>query len=448
MTFARRPRQFSGRSYAPVTIVAAIAGVLGAALALGPSELLVVIVGGLVIVSAFPIAFMGVVASEYWVVFSAFPGGAGEAIVAVSAMGSAGFFLRFARQAETCDIRRLNVGHFALAAILALSLVNSSFVEDSVSSYVILSIFGSIPLAFVGATATLRSVPRSWLLLTATVPLGEVFNLFSFEQTNPIIAGHLAWITALFAFQLRRELPTPLVLLLIAVSIVSLLQGPSLGPKVAAGAVVAVAALQARTASAGDSQLGRSYGSRSRRARRMFAGLGCLVAAIGIGGAIRESNQVELNTTNYRSATWRQTLGDATFTGRGIIDVRTEFAGTDLQMSNHNFVLDSITGAGWIGFALMVYVMSRIVIAVRTSSHPLMPYCVGILVANSVSGGLFRSPSLWFALALLLAESSARSVSGDRPDGDATTGFPEGRPGRSSLFQTPVVGGRSAGRVG
>ncbi len=67
-------------------------------------------------------------------------------------------------------------------------------------------------------------------------------------------------------------------------------------------------------------------------------------------------------------------------------------------------MIDAIEGAGWLGLFLLVIVASRVLPGIRWSTHPFTPYCVGIIVANLFSGGLFRSTSLWFALAFLISE--------------------------------------------
>lgn len=350
-----------------------------------------------------PLALAGISIAEQWPLVIVLSENVGPAIVAISLIAGVCQVFRVRGRADA--LKRFNSGHAALLAILALALVNTLFLPTRPLNFIFLTVGGALPMAFIGATFSSPKIPAAWIAIVCIFPFLSSLGLIDAERLNPIALGHISWIALYFALTTWKRIPRVLTVAVVVLSVIHLIGVHELGPEIAGGVALVAYALQRRP------RIQRSGRPASRRRVKLIGALlpiAVVMIAVGVSGALQELKGDELNNSTVRAAAWDQTLRSATWTGRGISLVSGEVSGKAFTISTHNFVIDAVDSAGWIGLLLIMYVASRVLYAIRTSTHPLAPYCTGIMVANLFSGGLFRSTSLWFAFAFLIAEAGPR----------------------------------------
>lgn len=351
-----------------------------------------------------PLTLAGVSVGEHWPLVVLSSGPAGQTIIAVALLAGLGWLCRVLMHGRHTSLRRLEVGHLAMIGIAIISLINSLFIEKTYSSFIVLTAFGALPLGFIGGTVTVARAPTSWLVLLGILPVLISLGLFS-DQLNPISAGTVSWVAIYFILVNWSRVPKPLAVVVVLAGTFQLLSLPELGPKVSAGAAFAMFAVQLRRRS----MRGRNLEAPPQKNRKLWAFLApvaILFATMGVSGAVAEFEAGGLNNSTVRASAWQESIRSSTLTGHGISSIEGQVEGQSFDIITHSFVIDAIDGAGWIGFVLLIIVAARVIRGVRTSDHQFTPYCVGIIVANLFSGGLFRSTSLWFGLAFLISEGN------------------------------------------
>lgn len=362
----------------------------------------------------------GVTASEQLAVTAFTPTGAGPMISGAAMLGLVAVLLARTRRAlgDACgptpgrtSLTRARVapefraGHVALLAIAGIALADSAFATDANLTFIALTVSACVPMLFIGMLYAHRSVPMIWVLMTAGVPVAVVMGVIRHEDVNPIALGHCSWIAAYFLWTRRHDLPAPVWMALAVVSLGTWAGIDQLGPRIAGGAALGAAGLGL----GGEWRRERPVLRNSVRISRpipsllMVAGLVVLTAVLA---AVREATAESYNNTVLRRAVWSKALGSAQWLGGGVTDFEVNLYGRSVELSSHNFIVDAVSSAGWVALPLLIFVLGSAFRGAWRARHPLVPYCIGIVVAKLFSGGLYRSPSLWLALGFLVACAS------------------------------------------
>lgn len=388
---------FIGVAIGAATTVAPSAAVAGASL------LAFFVVAAPQIVLAIPIA-------EQLPVLLFAPAGSGQLVPVAVMVCAAAWYLRIRSAGSPPLLTHLTLGHWSLISVAVLSILNSLPLTGQALDFAVITGFISLPMLMIGTLLVNRVAPISWIIVPALMTLVVAVVQPERGVVNPLTVGNVGWISLVLLVIERDRLPRWLWLPLAVVSAFVWLDTSQLGPKIA-GAVAITSALfhpRMRTVASG-----RTNGSLAGGRKILVYAFAAIVATFGgsaIGSALDESSAVEVNNTIVRQQAWSAVLSEASPLGYGISTVEVSAGRSTAEISPHNFILDAVQSAGWIGGFLMGLC---VVLALRgfvMGSHRWLPYAIGILTMNLMSGGLFRSPSLWFAFGLLIS-SGARDGS-------------------------------------
>jgi hypothetical protein len=292
----------------------------------------------------------------------------------------------------------LSTGHLAMAAVAAVSIV-SGFGDASVTtSYVILTTSSCIPMMLAGAAFPYDDAPIVLTIMAAICPLLVFVGVLNSTTINPISQANVAWIALYLLLENRRRLRFQIVVYLaILLSAYEWISTPQLGPRIAGAMALFFYFKRSRPS-----------GTASRRSPlrlRVLVAIGvAMVGSIALRTAVRELQSASINNTNRRYDIWRGAFDGVTLFGKGIRPVTVAVGAKELTLHSHNFLLDALVASGVVGLLLLAFAIYQSLAGAWRSVHPMAPVCVGILVANLVSGGLFRAPNLWFAIGFLLVQ--------------------------------------------
>ncbi len=365
------------------------------------------IIGGLLIAANAPSAIVGLNLGENWLPVTFAPESVGgELIVALAVLGGASAIIaRALGRDEVFGRPVVNIGHVALLVITAVTLVITAgllgFIPD-----LYFTLFAAIPLGVAGAMYRHPAVPAPMYLAIAAYPLGVAVGLLDRESINPISLANIGWMTVVLTLQ-QKEIKNRALLGLIA--------GPGfwlwattgqIGPRLA-GTVAFLAVVYVRR--------DRHVEGGSRNAsHRVALAAAVVVCALAVVALADELTSTQGNNSTFRLNILKQVAGSFSLVGEGIVRFEGEDGGREFAgAASHNFVADAVAGAGILGLIGILVVAVFLLRGFRRSRHPLIPYCAGVIVINLFSGGLFRSTSLWFALAFVMAEATrSRSTEG------------------------------------
>lgn len=330
-------------------------------------------------------------------------GGGGIGIAAVALLGAFGWLLATRRRTEKAPFGSLRLGHFTLYIVAAISFINSWLNGRAISTFIFLTLFASIPMSLVGARFATQRAPLIFVLTPGIFTAFMTTGLVDAHRFNPISTANVAWIAVLLLFIERSRLPRLVWIPLVVTAAIPWLRTHELGPRLAGGvafaAAVALPVLRRRVSVL----TGRPTRWRRSATLAIFA-LGTIIGGAALQSAISESRASEVNNTMVRQALWHEVLATSSMLGDGIRSVDVAVGGKFTETVPHNFIFDAILGAGWIGFGFLLVSLAQAARGLWAGNHPWNSYALGIMAINLVSGGLFRSPSLWLALGLLIAQ--------------------------------------------
>ena len=329
----------------------------------------------------------------------------GPAQVALALMALVSVQLRSPRDPA---MRRTRIPHglVFLGVILGVAVLESFFVESD-TNFLILTSGASIPLAYLSlyyVDPRSRATQQFTVLLayaSALLPAGLAIGVIDRDDLNPILVGNTAWAGMLLMVGLRSRLRLIVWLPLAIISGIEWVTTDQIGPRLAGSIAVLVFVLKQMQLRSTLSALERRLALRRRTLTVMAIGLS-IVGVVAVQQVSGEWADGGRNNTTLREAGWRTSFDNIRLIGGGVRQIETEVAGEAVQFGSHNFLVDAAAAAGVVGLILIGLVIWKAIEGALRGQHVLIPYCVGIMVANSFSGGLFRAPTLWFALTLLM----------------------------------------------
>ena len=314
--------------------------------------------------------------------------GAGPAGVGLAFMGVYGL-VRWSSRALSGRIVLSPSVVFPLAAatvwMLAASLPYNT--EREVVAILVL-LTQSIPLFLVFSTIqgiNERLVAHVGLPLVAWVLLEEFVPSFPVPELtlNPIVVGHICWITALMA--LMSEMRSGKVFIVMAAG-VALVVTPTSGPAIAATAAALFAFRRRFSSQAG-----------YRWAGYFAVAIVICLSAIAIIAEI-QNVPLAINNTLTRIELWSQIFQNVSLVGNGISDVFLPLTGRPIG-NGHNFVLDSLwVGGPFAAIAIFFAAMASLAGA-KHKADSIRALQIGLLVALMFSGA-FTSVFAWIMMGI------------------------------------------------
>ncbi len=358
-----------------------------------------------------PFLLAAPVMAEQWP-FAAFaPEGVfGPAVIAASLFAAAGALL-FVRH----DPIHLGRGHLAMLVVLVIAswrtysvLAELQALETPVARELLLTVGTGVPMLVLAITVARSNSAKAALLplllayTTALLPVLLLAGVVGRSSFNPLTIGHVSWMAIVLLVAERNRIPNLLFVPLLVISALEWLTAVSTGPRIAGAVALVVLAWKSAP---GEWVTGVLTVRPGVRTPLVFVSVlaAAAVATFGVTQALTELARQSSTNASVREAAWRIAWSEATLTGRGARPITGIDFGEAFEIQPHNFFVDALVAAGLLGLGLMVYAVWKAWQGLRDSNHVLLPYCAGIVVANLFSGGLFRWPTLWFALGFLIA---------------------------------------------